>query len=317
MNDNMCRRFLVVRNSFPDQLNREGKYYFNDDKNFNKYCNNNCDDDLDKINAGCLLLFNELFGSIYSFNNHAKNNIDAVYYIIIWLSYMLSLKSHNNITNLNDFYNQYINKNEKYKQSITGVTEYNSYKEIIDKKMDLLNMDNNIISKFYAPFKLLYEMYTNFDENTSNCKTCSGNAYQFFEKYKELNGDSNNNDSSPYRKILSRLSTDYNNLKNKCKGVNDSDFPTLPEIKTTKSSVKSSEQAEKISKQTVQKIIQSSAQSSEVTSSNSSIGNKLFTVLSIFGAIAFFLGISYKYSLFGFRKRSQKQNLRENQKNKE
>ncbi|SCL84700.1 BIR protein, partial [Plasmodium berghei] len=303
MNDSMCRRFLVVRNSFPDQL-VNGEYKINDDQHFKQYCSNQkCDKDIDKINAGCLLLFNELFGSTYSFNNHAKNNIDAVYYIIIWLSYMLSLKSHNNITNLNDFYNQYINKNEKYKQSITGVTEYNSYKEIIDKKMDLLNMDNNIISKFYAPFKLLYEMYTNFDENTSNCKTCSGNAYQFVEKYKELNGDSNNNDTSPYRKILSRLSTDYNNLKNKCKGVNDSDFPILPEIKTTKSFVKSSEE-------TAQKIIQSSVQSSEVTSSNSSIGNKLFTVLSIFGAIAFFLGISYKYSLFGFRKRSQKQHLR-------
>ncbi|CXJ30226.1 BIR protein [Plasmodium berghei] len=305
MNDGMCRRFLAIRNSFPDQL-VNGEYKINDDQHFKQYCSNQkCDKDIDKINAGCLLLFNELFGSTYSFNNHAKNNIDVVYYIIIWLSYMLSLKSHDTVTNLNDFYNQYININEKYKQSITGVTGYNSYKEIIDKKMDLLNMDIKDISKFYAPFKLLYEMYTNFHESTSNCKTCSKNANQFVEKYKKLNEDSNNNDSSPYRKILSILSTDYNNLKNKCKDVNDSDFPTLPNIKTPQNGTKSSTQTSE------QHSGQISGQISEDPSSSSSIGNKLFTVLSIFGAIAFFLGISYKYSLFGFRKRAQKQHLRE------
>ncbi|SCL83748.1 Plasmodium variant antigen protein Cir/Yir/Bir, putative, partial [Plasmodium berghei] len=49
--------------------------------------------------------------------------------------------------------------------------------------------------------------------------------------------------------------------------------------------------------------------------SNSSIGNKLLTVLSIFGVTTFFLGISYKYLLFGRRKRAQKQYLREKIKN--
>ncbi|EAA19624.1 putative yir1 protein, partial [Plasmodium yoelii yoelii] len=44
---------------------------------------------------------------------------------------------------------------------------------------------------------------------------------------------------------------------------------------------------------------------SEVTSS-SSIVSKLIPVVSIFAAISIFLGISYKYSLFGFRKRVQK-----------
>ncbi|CXH19895.1 Plasmodium variant antigen protein Cir/Yir/Bir, putative [Plasmodium berghei] len=62
---------------------------------------------------------------------------------------------------------------------------------------------------------------------------------------------------------------------------------------------------------------QASAQASEVTLSSSSIGNKLIPVLSIFGAIAFFLGIGYKYSLFKSRKRSRKQHLREKVKNKE
>ncbi|SBW38329.1 Plasmodium variant antigen protein Cir/Yir/Bir, putative, partial [Plasmodium berghei] len=114
-------------------------------------------------------------------------------------------------------------------------------------------------------------------------------------------------------KIFSTLSTDYDNIKNECKDAQCRNFPILPKIKTTKNATKDPEQAsETIS---VTNSVQTSAQTSEVTSSSSSIGNQLFTVLSIFGAIAFFLGISYKYSLFGRRKRAQKQYLREKIKN--
>ncbi|SCL84051.1 Plasmodium variant antigen protein Cir/Yir/Bir, putative, partial [Plasmodium chabaudi adami] len=48
----------------------------------------------------------------------------------------------------------------------------------------------------------------------------------------------------------------------------------------------------------------------EATSSGSSIASKLIPALLIF-AIPLFLGIAYKYSLFGFDKRVQRQNLRE------
>ncbi|SCL81644.1 Plasmodium variant antigen protein Cir/Yir/Bir, putative, partial [Plasmodium berghei] len=109
------------------------------------------------------------------------------------------------------------------------------------------------------------------------------------------------------------LSTDYDNIKNECKDAQCSNFPILPAIKTTQNATNGPKQAsETIS---ITNSIKTSSQTSEVTSSSSSIGNKLFTVLSIFGAIAFFLGISYKYSLFGRRKRAQKQYLREKIKN--
>ncbi|CDU20364.1 uncharacterized protein PY17X_1400900 [Plasmodium yoelii] len=49
--------------------------------------------------------------------------------------------------------------------------------------------------------------------------------------------------------------------------------------------------------------------------SPSLLTNSLISIAFIFGAIALFLGISYKYSLFGFRKRFQKQKLREKIKN--
>ncbi|EAA19083.1 cir1 protein-related [Plasmodium yoelii yoelii] len=148
-------------------------------------------------------------------------------------------------------------------------------------------MDNNIISNFYKAFKSLHEMYFTFGESTSNCKKCSKNVNQFVEKYKELNGDSNNTDNSPYRKILSTLSTDYNKLKDKCKDAKDSNFPPIPEIKTTQSSVVSSED------NSAQKS-EHTVQNSDVIASNSSIVTKLIPVLSIFGAISIFLGVSYK-----------------------
>ncbi|SCL83841.1 BIR protein, partial [Plasmodium berghei] len=265
-------------------------YYFKDDQHLKKYCDNeNCGSDLEKVNAGCLYLLYTFFGSSDMFKSVAKSNIDIVEYIMIWLVYMLNLKKQENKTNLQYFYDTYIN-NDKYKKPITGVMEYNSYKDLIDQKTYFMTIDINDIFKFYDAFILLCEMYTGFDTKPSNCTKCSDKASQFVKKYKELKENSNITENSPYYKLLSTLSTDYDNFKNYCnsKGVNCKDFPLLPEI-----------------------ITKVSAQISEYTSSSSSIKSKLIPFLSIFGAIAFFLGFSYKYSLFGFRKRSKKQHLRE------
>ncbi|EAA19500.1 putative yir4 protein [Plasmodium yoelii yoelii] len=280
---NICQHFNSVRTYFSDELTDDGNYNFlSDGQQFKKYCrNNSCDNNLEKINSACLQLFDAFFGNHNSFKDNAKNNIDVVYYIIIWLSHMLSLKQDNGINKLNDFYIDHIETNTHYKNKIYGVSAYNYYKDIIDRKKDLLNMNNNIISNFYKAFKSLCEMYSVFDGRTSNCKKISSkDANKFVEKYKELNGDSNNTDNSPYRKILSTLLDDYNNLKNKCNDAQDSNFSTFPEISTPQIATKGPEQR--------------SEQNSNVTSSNSSIVSKLIPVLSIFGAISIFLGISYK-----------------------
>ncbi|SCL84930.1 BIR protein [Plasmodium berghei] len=298
MNKEVCNNFLYVTTKFPDKLGSDGKYYFNDDQHFKVYCSNqNCVNELEKINAGCLYLFDTFFKDSSVFKSVANSNINIVEYIIIWLSYMLNLKNNEQGNSINFFYTTNIN-NDKYQKPITGVTEYNSYKDLIDKKHDLTKVDIKDISKFYDAFKTLCEMYSEFDENTSNCTKCSDKANQFVKKYQELDGDSNNTEGTSYNKILSTLSTDYNNLKNKC-----SNIPTLPEVNTSQNTPKSPGQ--------------NSAQTSEITPLSSSIGNKLIPVLSIFGAIVFFLGIFYKYSLFKSRKRAQKQYLREKLKNKE
>ncbi|CXJ30287.1 BIR protein [Plasmodium berghei] len=298
MNKDVCSNFIYLMTNLEyDSSNK--KYQIIKDDHFKQYCSNqNCVNELEKISAGCLYLFNEFFKDSSVFNSVAKSNINIVDYIIIWLSYMLNLKENNDGTsNLTYFYTTNIN-NDKYTNTIDGVEGYTSYKDLIDKKKDLMDISNENMSKFYDAFKSLCEMYTEFDDTNKNCTKCSGKAKEFVEKYKNLNENSNNTEGSPYRKILSTLSNDYNNLKNKC----DS-FPTISEINTSTNTAKRPEQA--------------SAQASEVTLSSSSIGNKLIPVLSIFGAIAFFLGIGYKYSLFKSRKRSRKQHLREKVKNKE
>ncbi|SCL83820.1 BIR protein [Plasmodium berghei] len=282
MDANICSNFLLVRTNFPDELDSNKSYQFKDDHHFKTYCNNDsCDTDLEKVNAVCLYFFKEFFGSSELFKSVAKSNINIVDYIIIWLSYMLILKENtsSSMSHLQHFYTTYINGGDKYKNSITGVTEYTSYKDLIEKKHDLMKVDIKDISKFYDAFKTLCEMYSAFDGSTSNCTKCSEKANKFVQKYKELNGDSSNTEGTSYNKMLSTLSTDYNNLKNKC-----SNIASFPEINTSTNIEKSPEQAS----------VQNSAQTSEVTSLSSSIGNKLIPVLSIFGAIAFFLGIGYK-----------------------
>ncbi|SCL83227.1 Plasmodium variant antigen protein Cir/Yir/Bir, putative, partial [Plasmodium berghei] len=246
MDAEICKNFLLVRTNFPDQLDSDGEYKFKDDGHFKKYCSgNNCSSNLEKVNAGCLYFFDEFFKDSSVFKSVANSNIDIVDYIIIWLSYMLNLKENDYNNSLNHFYTTYIN-NEKYKNPIDGVEAYSNYKNIIEKKHDLTKMNIKDISKFYDSFILLCEMYTAFNDDNKNCTNCSEKANKFVEKYKELN--SNNNKGSSYDKILSTLSTDYNNLKNKC-----SDSSSFPSIETTQISVKGSEQT-----------VQNSAQTSEV-----------------------------------------------------
>ncbi|CXI14781.1 BIR protein [Plasmodium berghei] len=332
MDKKVCGILLSINNSFSKNFDEKRGYQIIINKTIlNNYCTSNkCDNDLEKISAGCLYLLDAFFMNSDLFKSVAKSNIDIVEYIIIWLSYMLSLKKQvGNKTNLQYFYDIYIKNHEKYTNSITGVDAYyNSYKDLIDQKKNLISMDMSIISKLYDVFIKLCMMHIEFDENGPNCNKYLENAKRFVEKYDELNKDPRITENSPYYKLLSTLSNDYDNFKKKCsdsKCFNSSSFPTIEKAPNSVESIKqfseqpsaqgSAHSSGQISEQNGQSSELISAQASEVTSSNSSIENKLFTVLSVFGAIAFLLGISYKYSLFGFRKRAQKQYLREKIKN--
>ncbi|SCL84124.1 CIR protein [Plasmodium chabaudi chabaudi] len=213
-------------------------------------------------------------------------------YAILWLCYKLNQKQSIKFKNLKDFYDKHIKDNDNiYNNDIAGVNAYNSYKGIINEKINTKTININEMSIFYDLLKLLCDIYTEFDSNNSDCTKCSQKANEFVESYKKLNGDSGIDKDSPYYQVLSTLSNGYNNLKDKC-----SKFQSLPPIKIAHSSVKSH--------------ADNSVHISEATSSSSSIASKLIPILSIF-SIPIFLGIAYKYSLFGFDKRLHKQYLRE------
>ncbi|ETB60002.1 hypothetical protein YYC_02395 [Plasmodium yoelii 17X] len=315
MNYRMCARFRTLKAYLPDETGKSPYSDFDHNRNIKKYCpsegsENKCKTDLDKINAGLLWLFEQII----------VNNIDSlskdhskifIIYMMIWLSYMLNLKNIKEYKNISEFYEARIKNDSHYtnckkgdndcSNSLKNKLGYNNFKEFIKGNECFMSINITEMSKYYNAFKLLCEMYTEGNTDESSCTKSLEHAKEFVEKYKELSEDSSIAENSSCSQILSSLSTDYNNFKKKCNELGCNDFPLLQEIKTTQDHVKSS-------KDNSEQIY---GQSSEATSSSSSITNKLIPVLSTFAAIPIFLGIFYKYSLFGFRKRPQKQHLRE------
>ncbi|ETB56057.1 hypothetical protein YYC_05903 [Plasmodium yoelii 17X] len=277
MNKEVCEKFMNVWDSFPDKLDNDKYYKFENNNILNSYCDNDqCEDDIKKISAGFFYLLSKFFGDPNSFNFDEKSNNDIFYYIMIWLSYMLNLKKNDLNNSLQYFYDIDISNQNKYKNSIVGFAKYNSFKELLDEKK-IVNMDIKAISKFYDAFKSLCTMYNGFNDNTSDCTKYLNGANEFANKYKDLNEDHSITGNNLYNQLLCTLSTDYDNFKKKYNNVQSCKSSPLP---------------------TIEKCVQSSelksAQTFGVASSSSTIGNKLFIVLSIFGVIAFFLGISYK-----------------------
>ncbi|VTZ78189.1 PIR protein [Plasmodium yoelii] len=280
MNKEVCEKFKTVTTNLEYDSNTKN-YKFKDNTDFKEYCtDDNCDNDLDNISAGCLFLFNEIFGNSTSFSFIAKGNTNIVEYIMIWLSYMLNFKKIEENDTIKNFYEAYINSDNRYITDINNVSGYKNYKDLIDKKEDLMSIYVKDMSKFYYVFTLLCMMYVEFDEERPNCYKFSEIANDFAKKYDELNENYNNGKDSPYNKLLSTLSNDYNNFKNKCNDPEFSNFPSLPTYS--------------------RRLV---------------IKNTLISIGFIFIAVSIFLGIGYKYSLFGFRKRFQKQCLRERIKN--
>ncbi|WBY59610.1 PIR protein [Plasmodium yoelii yoelii] len=269
----------------PDELKDKGKFELEDISNYNNYCpNRDCNSELEKITIGFLWLLGEYFTKYPKKGKSEYMNKPFFLYIVLWLSHKLNQNSEYRTTQISDFYTKNVIGSNKYSMFKNDSNRFTDYREFIDKQINLLNINIEDLSKFYDAFKLLCSIYDNTEMDTDR-NTLLNNASKFVIKYQELKRDSSNSDDSPYKKILSVLSNDYDYLKNKCKHVQP-----IPDIEADISAL---------------------AFTFEDASSSSPMGSKLFTVLSIFGAIAFFLGISYKYSLFGFRKRAQKQYLRE------
>ncbi|CAD2084391.1 PIR protein CIR protein [Plasmodium vinckei brucechwatti] len=219
-------------------------------------------------------------------------------YAILWLSYKLNKKQKNGGMNLNDFYTNYIVKNNHYNEKIKS-NDSLTYKEIINTKKDLMDMDIKEIFKFNNPFHILFYLNYVYHDEYLDCTNNSNLAKSFAKQFGELSKDSKNIEESLYNKMLSTLSDDYNKLKS-IFGKKSCNFPSLPKIEPKKIPVVNPEKSSG----------QPTALSSDVISSSSSISTKLIPALSTFSVIPVFLGIAYKYSLFGIDKIFQRQYLR-------
>ncbi|SCL83745.1 CIR protein [Plasmodium chabaudi chabaudi] len=242
-------------------------------------------------------------GVIHLLKNLKKFNLEndkLADYAILWLIYKLKIKENNTVINLNDFYDKYIETNKDYNNIING--DNLTYKKIIDKKKDLMDMNINEIFKLEAPFNILYYLYHQISDQKSFCREYSNYANTFSDQFKNLNEDSNHIIDSSFSQILSTLLNDHNNLINKyCKG--SCSFSSIPPLSPKKNSEKLSVD---ISGSSVE---ETSLATLEATPSSSSTLNTVIPVLSTF-AIPVFLVVSYKYSLFGFDKLFQRQYIR-------
>ncbi|SCL86438.1 Plasmodium variant antigen protein Cir/Yir/Bir, putative [Plasmodium chabaudi adami] len=260
-----------------DVKEKNSRVYFTPNHALKAYCNAKeggtgvCFSYAEMVSSSVLFLL-KLLEIYYHYEDDLKN-AKLAEYAILWLSYKLNKYPQKGINTLNDFYTKHIEKNKYYNEKITKSSDKKTYKDIIYRKHDLMNIGIKDMPKFYEALKSLCDMYTELDKDYQDCANCSKKSNEFVVSFEKLNEDPNITGNRSYRKILYTLSTDYDDFKNyfaeKCSGY--SNIPALSEIKTSPILL---------------------------------IARKLIPVLLAF-AIPIFLGIAYKYSLFGFDKRKK------------
>ncbi|ETB59351.1 hypothetical protein YYC_02869 [Plasmodium yoelii 17X] len=322
----ICSKFDTLISIFPDELNNSGNYNFKSTPP-KKYCpNGSCNNDIDKINGYCVWLFNLIYGDKIDFSNNADNNTNIVTYILAWLSYKLSQKPQSEITTLKDFYNKHMENIPEYNKSIENDTKYKTYISLININKKLMDIDIKVMSKFYVVFKNLCKMYNDLSKANTNGAEYLKYVNNFVDNYNALFNDTNSN---LFKQVLFAVSNDYNHIKSTLSFESvRKQFPELTNKKTetqvSTSSPKETQmddssskipvsisQTEGSSSQSGVSDSQSGVSDSETTLFSSLTINKLIPIPFILVVTLILLGIAYKYSLFGFRKRSQKQHLRE------
>ncbi|CDS44334.1 PIR protein [Plasmodium yoelii] len=268
---------------------------------------NNCGNDDNKKISSAFIAFLVYFKNIGIDENLDSDKIAE--YAILWLGHKLNQKTQNETITLNKFYNNHIEKNSKYEENIFKDNKIK--KDDICKKIKSMNIDIKDIFNFYEVFKLLCKMGGEVDKIKGQCNICLKSAGEFYEKYEKLKNGLDINKGSSYLQLLSSLSKDYDKFKEKYNTRGCSDIKFLESC--SQSSVKKSP----VTNCPVTESPVTNCPVAESPVTNCPVAecpvtkNTLITIAIIFVAASILLGVSYKYSLFGFRKRSQKQHLRE------
>ncbi|SCL88379.1 Plasmodium variant antigen protein Cir/Yir/Bir, putative, partial [Plasmodium chabaudi adami] len=146
---------------------------------------NECHSYAEMVSSSVLFLLKWLEAS-YDYGDYLKNDKFAEY-AILWLSYKLNKYSQKGITTLNDFYTKHIEKNKYYNVEITKSSDKKTYKDIIDRKHDLMNIGIKEISQFYDAFKSLCDMYNELDKENQDCENYFRKANELVENFEKLN----------------------------------------------------------------------------------------------------------------------------------
>ncbi|EAA21373.1 putative yir3 protein [Plasmodium yoelii yoelii] len=261
-----CDIISAIDNYVDDPKNSKG---YNSISHFDYYCpNSKCDTDEKKIISAFIALI-PLFNGMDDVENLESDKLAE--YAILWLSYKLNQKTENGTTKLYDFYTKHIEKNSCYKENIPNNSNSKINISVIENKIKSMNMNIKDISNFYDPFKSLCNLYRELDANNKQCMPCLENVGEFFEKCEKVKNTLDISKGSSYSQLWYSLSNDYDKFKEKYNNV------------------------------------KCGYVSSPVACPRSSVTkNTLIKIAIIFVAASILFGVSYKYSLFGFRKKVKK-----------
>ncbi|WBY54639.1 PIR protein [Plasmodium yoelii yoelii] len=222
-----------------------------------------------------------------------------------------------------DFFDKHMKNVDEYNKYIENNTENKTYADLINKNKELMDIDIKIMSKFYDAFNNMCKMYNNLSKAKNNGTEYLKYVNNFADNYNALFNETSGN---LFKRVLPAVSNDYNYIKSTLNvEYVRKQFPELTTEKKTQISLSSDETQLDDSSSGTSPLNSKTGVSdyepeisdsetkisdSETTLLSSLIIHKLIPIPFMFVVILILLGIAYKYSLFGFRKRGQKQYLR-------
>ncbi|ETB57006.1 hypothetical protein YYC_05102, partial [Plasmodium yoelii 17X] len=185
MSKELCDIINAADNYVVDDPNNPGEY---NSMSFLSmfFPDSNCRSDGQKLSSGFIALLS-LLNRIDN-NEHLEGD-QLVEYAILWLSYKLNKKKENGTIRLNDFLTEHIKTNSCYNEHIAADSNNGSnkiYMDLIDNKINSINIDIKDISNFYDAFKSLCNMYIEVGVDGYECNKCLENAGEFFEKCEKV-----------------------------------------------------------------------------------------------------------------------------------
>ncbi|VTZ66934.1 CIR protein [Plasmodium chabaudi chabaudi] len=224
-----CQMFLEINRQLPDETNDLGEYIYNDEV-YKAYCPRNeltgdhtCNSNIERINAGCILLLNMLFNIDDDILESENQDTSFAQYIILWLNHKLQQLPKSELIDLNNFYDKYIKDNEWYASFISE----------IDTQKELMNVDATMLSDLYYIFKEMCNKFSNTENHEDfTAYFYNNNNNNFVKTYEKLVTQfSASTMCSSYYTLLNDFKSSYEYFKDGHKDINLPELSCLKDIK--------------------------------------------------------------------------------------